>query len=41
MIHWTSTHSSHDPYIDIDFIYKMKEEPPTHQIFNLLDGELI
>lgn len=41
MIDWVSTHSGHNPYIDIDFVYEMKEEADTFQIFNLLDGELI
>ena len=26
---------------DLDFIYEIEHEQPTHQIFNLLDGEII
>lgn len=35
---WVTNHTLPE---DIDFIYEMKEEVVTHQIFNLLDGELI
>jgi hypothetical protein len=38
IVSWTGNHTYPQ---DLDFIYEIEQEQPTHQIFNLLDGEII
>ena len=34
---WTGNHTLGDEY---DFTYELKEDKPTHQIFNIIDGNI-